>query len=236
MDSAGYVTLTRMSGLGREMQSIANNIANASTVGFRGEGLLFSEFVRVQDGEGLSMANANIGLTNGIQGELQQTGGTFDFAIEGDGFFQLETPQGAALSRAGAFTPNALGELVNADGHRVLDAGGAAIFIPPDAKVIHAAPDGTLSADGQPIAQLGVFLPDDLTSLERRDGVTFTTDAAILAVEDSVIVQGFLEGSNVDAVSQIARMIEVQHAYTMGQSFAENEDERIKSVIATLGR
>ncbi len=80
-----------------------------------------------------------------VQGPLTQTGGRFDFAIEGEGFFLIETPAGQQLTRAGAFTPSAEGELVTPDGHRVLDAGGAPIFVPPDATAISVAADGTMS-------------------------------------------------------------------------------------------
>ncbi|TQM93355.1 flagellar hook-basal body protein [Roseinatronobacter monicus] len=109
MDNAGYVTLTRMSGLRREMQVIANNIANSTTAGYRREGMVFSEFVvRAERHEpSLSMALGNTRHTYLLQGALSQTNGTFDMAIEGEGYFQLETPQGPRLTRAGTFTPNA---------------------------------------------------------------------------------------------------------------------------------
>ena len=131
MDVPGYTALTRQSGLMREMQAIANNIANASTSGFRREGVIFSEYVNRLDGApSLSMARAsarNIDLT---QGELSDTGGSFDFAIEGEGFFLVETPRGNRLTRMGSFTPSAEGELVNPDGYRLLDQGGAPVFVP----------------------------------------------------------------------------------------------------------
>ena len=125
MDAAGYVTLTRQSGLMREMQLIANNIANASTAGFRREGVVFSEYVRrLDDAPSLSMAHASARHVDLTPGETEMTGAAFDLAIEGEGFFLVETPQGNRLTRAGMFTPSAEGELVNPDGHRLLDQGG----------------------------------------------------------------------------------------------------------------
>ncbi len=238
METPGYTTLSRQTGLMSEMQAIANNIANISTAGFRKEGLIFSEQVAaLEPGEpSLSMAVGDVRVTSSAQGPLSQTGGTFDFAIEGDGFFMLETPDGEALTRAGVFTPNEAGELVNMDGFLVLDSGGAPIFIPSDAKSIALASDGTLSADGQPLTQLGVFMPEDPNSLNRRDGVSFIADGATFPVEEPVVLQGFVEGSNVNAVSEVARMIEVQRAYEMGATFLEKEDERIRGVLTTLGR
>ncbi|WP_226551522.1 flagellar hook-basal body complex protein [Celeribacter naphthalenivorans] len=238
MDSAGYTTLTRMVGLNRELQAIANNIANVSTTGFRKEGLLFSEHISAlgKDEDSLSMANANVRLTNNAQGPLTATGGTYDLAIEGDGFFLIDTPDGQALTRNGAFTTNQQGELTTHDGYQLLDNGGAAIFIPPDAKTVAVAADGTLSADGVPLSQIGLYMPEDPTSMTRNNGVRFYTDGGIVPQEEAVILQGYVENSNVNAITEVARMIEVQHAYTLGQKFSEQEDERIKSVISTLGR
>ncbi|MHC0051966.1 flagellar hook-basal body complex protein [Actibacterium sp. D379-3] len=237
MDNAGYTTLTRQTGLLREMQSVANNIANISTTGYRGEGVVFAEYVQITDGPGgsLSMATANVRKTDLQQGPLTQTGGTFDFAIEGPGFFLVETPQGDRLTRAGAFTPNEAGELATPDGHRLLDLGGAPIFVPPDADGVSLAADGTLSAGGRALSQVGLFQPADPADLTRETGTLFATRAGTEPVEEGVIVQGFLENSNVDAVSEVARMIEVQHAYQLGQSFLEREDERVRAVIRTLG-
>ncbi len=238
MDSPGYTSLTRQSGLLREMQAVANNIANISTTGFRREGLMFAEHVAaLEPGEpSLSMANASARHTDTEQGPLTQTGGTFDFAIEGDGFFMLETADGLHLTRAGSFTPGAEGELMAPDGARLLDAGGAPIFIPPDARDVSLAADGTLSADGRPLTQIGLVTPTDITDMTRTEGVRFAVEGDVEPVEGAVILQGFVENSNVDPVAEIARMIEVQHAYQMGQKFLDREDERIRAVIQTLGR
>jgi flagellar basal-body rod protein FlgF len=238
MDNAAFVTLTRQAGLLREFQAVAHNIANVSTAGFRREGIVFAEHVRAL-GPGqpsLSMASADVRHANLEQGALRHTGGTFDFAIRGAGFFMLETPGGDRLTRAGAFTPDDAGELVTAQGYRLLDIGGAPVFAPPDAGAITLAPDGTLSADGQPIAQVGVFVPAEPTALVREAGTLFRAEGGFVPVEDFALDQGFLEESNVDPVSEVARMIAVQRAYELGQQFLDREDERVRAVIRTLGQ
>jgi flagellar basal-body rod protein FlgF len=238
MDNIGYTTLNRQSGLMREMQAVANNIANLSTAGFRAEGVIFDEYIRAleETGGSLSMADAGVRMTDLGQGTLTQTGGTFDFAIEGEGFFQVETAVGPRLTRAGAFLRNAEGELVTPDGFRLLEGGGAPVFVPPDARAVTLAPDGTLSADGRPLAQIGLVMPADRNDLTREDGVRFRVAGEVVPAEGAVILQGFVEGSNVDPVGQIARMIEVQRAYEMGQGFLAREDERIRNVLTTLGK
>jgi flagellar basal-body rod protein FlgF len=235
MDNTGYTTITRQSGLMREMQVVANNIANAATTGFREEGVIFSEYVMaIRDGPSLSMGQGNVGKTNYMQGNLAQTGGTFDFAVEGDGYFIIETPQGERLTRNGAFSPNAEGDLVTMDGFRVLDAGGAPMFIPPGVGSIAVSSDGTLSADGNLVGQLGVVAPTKPLNLIREDGVMFRAEDGYEPTENARVLQGFVENSNVQAVTQLARMIEVQRAYEMGQSFLESEDERVRSALEAL--
>lgn len=238
MENATYTTLTRQSGLMREMRVVANNIANLSTTGFRTEGVIFAEHVSALDAgdPSLSMATAAVRETLNIQGGLTQTGGQFDLAIEGGGFFLIETPQGERLTRAGAFGPNENGDLVTPEGFRVLDAGGTPVFVPQGVGSIGIAPDGTISAGGQPVGQIGLVKPIDAAGLIREDGVRFRADAGYEPAFDGRMLQGFLEESNVDPVVEIARMIEVQRAYELGQSFLDKEDERIRSAIRALGK
>ena len=235
MDNTGYTTITRQTGLMREMQVLANNIANAATTGFRQEGVIFSEYVmRVQDGPSVSMGQGNVRQTSLLQGEVASTGGTFDFAIEGDGFFLIETPAGERLTRAGSFTPNAAGDLVTNSGFPVLDPGGAPVFVPPGAQTIAVSSDGTLSADGVLLGQIAVVRPENPNGLVREDGVMFDAPDGFAAAEDARVLQGFVENSNVAPMAQMARMIEVQRAYEMGQSFLENEDERVRQAIESM--
>ena len=213
MENASYAGITRQQGLMAEMRTIANNIANASTTGFKAEEVMFSEYIG-----------------------LARTGGPFDLAIEGDGFFLVETPNGERLTRAGSFTPNGDGDLVTMDGYPVLDAGGAPVFIPQDAGEIGIAPDGTISAGGNPVGQIGLVLPADPLKMTREGGTLFNPQGGFDAATDGRMMQGFLEQSNVNPIIQIGRMIEVQRAYELGQSFMEKEDERIRGVIQSLSR
>lgn len=237
MENSIYSTLTRQSGLLREMQTVANNIANLSTTGFRAEGVVFAEHVRTLGAgeESLSMASANGRRIALEQGGTINTGSEFDFAIEGNGFFMIETSAGNRLTRAGHFTPNENGELVTPDGLRVLDDGGAPVIIPSDANLVTLAGDGTLSADGTPVAVIGVWQPLDTSQLRHQGGVVFEATGGVALAENTVLMQGFLEESNVNPVSEIARMIQVQRAYELGQGFLDKEDERVRGFIRTVG-
>ena len=220
------------------MRTVANNIANLSTTGFRREGVVFSEFVDDLGGAepSLSIARAagrSIDLTQGV---LTMTGGAYDMAIEGDGFFMVATPEGNQLTRAGSFTLSAEGALVTPDGFGVLDSGGAPIQIDSTAGAVAVGTDGTISVAGRPVGQVGVFLTADKGQLQHRSGTRFALEGDPQPAEGYRVFQGFLEGSNVNPVLEIARMIEVQRAYEMGQGLLDREDGRIRSMIQAAAR
>ena len=239
METAGYVTLSRQTGLWTEMQVVANNVANLSTSGYRREGVVFAEMIEAlpNEGGGVAMTAARARFSDPSQGSMNQTGNSLDLAIQGHGYFMLETPEGNRLTRAGAFALNTEGEMVNPDGLRLLDVGGAPIFIPPDSDHVNISQDGTVSADGNPLAQVGIFEVQGEAALSRQHGTLFDPgEDEPLAMESAVVLQGFVEGSNVNPVTEMARMIEVQRTYEMGMKFLENEHERIRNVTRTLGQ
>lgn len=235
MDNAIYATLGRQAGLMQEMQVIANNIANASTAGYRREGLIFAEHVREtgEAGGSLSLASAEARMVDRRQGSLDATGGALDLAIEGDAYFLLSGPDGLALSRGGAFQLSPEGEVVTPDGLRLLDSSASAIQVPPGSGPLTVSRDGILSVDDQPVAQVGLF-SDAGAATERQAGARFALSGDPVPAEAGQIYQGFLENSNVNPVTEIARMIEVQRAYEIGQSLLQAEDARIRAVTQTL--
>ncbi|MEC8631392.1 MAG: flagellar hook-basal body complex protein [Pseudomonadota bacterium] len=237
MENAIYATISRQAGLTKELDIVAQNIANMASTGYKAEGMVFSEHLRALDGqEALSMARGNARKTDFAQGALSQTRGTLDFAIEGQGFFLIQSGEQQLLTRNGAFHSDTEGQIVTADGAQLLDNGGAAIALPSGAAQISLGADGVLSADGRQIARVGVYQPTSPENLTRHQGSSFTFSGELEPVEDAQTVQGFLESSNVDPVAQIARMIEVQRAYEMGQGLMEREDERIRDALRTLGQ
>lgn len=238
MDNAlYYLALNRQIGLSSELDVIANNVANLGTAGFQREGLAFSEFViAAEAGDSTSMADLHARFASRAQGVLSVTNGELDVAIDGAGYFLVESGAGPILTRAGAFMLSPEGFLVTPEGGLVLDAALAPIAVPPSAGPVSVASDGTLSAAGLPIAQLAVVdAPPEIMRRER--GTAFRVDDdAFEAVATPRVVQGALEGSNVNPVNEISRMIEVTRAYESAQSIIEDEDERITRTIRTLGQ
>lgn len=235
MSNSIYTALSKQAGLVKELNSIANNIANASTAGYRREGYLFSEYVQRLEQQDYSLSQSNVGgaFFDTAPGSFTRTGGTFDVAIEGEGFFLVETPRGERLTRQGAFLVDAEGQLVTNDGYRVLGDGGSPVALPVGASNITIAPDGTIAADGAPVGKLGLVTAP-ATGLAREGDNLFRTEEEYQPVEFAKLRQGFIEESNVNAVIEVSRLIEVQRAYELNQKLMQDEDERIKATIQAM--
>jgi flagellar basal-body rod protein FlgF len=228
--------LSKQVGLRQQVDVIANNVANLSTAGFRREELAFATHVERLDLPGDSLALAKVAATHTdlSPGALERTGNPFDFAIDGAGFFAVETAAGTRYTRDGRFSTNQLGELVTTTGHRVLDDGGAPILIPAQVSDLTLSSDGTLSApDGTPLGVLGVRdLPEGFLRRE-ADGL-FATAVEPEPALAARVVQGFVEGSNVNPVRELTDLIEAQRAYERGRAMLDSEDERIRRMIEKL--
>ena len=240
MSNAIYTMLARQQGLMQEMQVVANNIANASTTGYKTDRAIFGEFLTSTGSQSSSLSMGGLaGHSFAMeQGALKITGGQLDLAIQGDGFFLVDTPQGQRLTRAGAFQLAQDGTLVDMNGSKLLGAGGGPISIPQNASQINIAADGAVSVssgDGLPpeeVGQVGVVTVDG--TLLRDSNSYFSAPDGYAPAQSTEIVQGALEQSNVSPVLEIARLIEVQRAYEAGQTLFEREDQRFSQVINSV--
>ena len=237
MDNSGYIGLSRQIGLQRELTTVANNLANMNTNGFRREGAIFAEHIEALQSENtsLSMSTLSRRYVDLSAGELSITDEPLDVAIDGDGFFLVETPAGERLTRDGAFSLNADRELINSQQLRILDESGGAIAIPQGQNDIIVAEDGSIFAGGQPVGRLGVVIADH-AGLVREGGNLFEAQLGYSASEEARVRQGVVEGSNVNAIEEMARLIEVQRTYEASKRFTEDENERITRTVRTIGQ
>jgi flagellar basal-body rod protein FlgF len=235
MSDFSAAALSRQSGLMRELNVIANNIANASTAGFKREASVFSEYVVKRDGPSVSMGALRGHYAVLDEGAYVRTDGTFDIAIGGEGFFAVETEGSVFLTRGGQFQLDGEGRLVTPEGYAVLDEAGGTIEIPAEAVDITVSPDGVISADGLALAQLGVFsAPGD--SLQRRGNNLWEPTESYSFVDAPIVRQGFIEQSNVNPVLEMARLIEAQRLFEAGQNLLEESGKRRSEMIQSLGR
>ena len=234
MSDASIPLLTRQSGLLETTQIIANNIANASTPGYKTEGTIFAEFIKAggEDYPSISMGELKGRSIDFAPGAVRQTGGTFDLALPGEGFFKVLTPQGERLTRAGAFQLNNEGVLTDAHGYSVLDDGGGEIQFLPDATNIAIAQDGTISVDGEVFGIVGVYEP--LGEMQRAGLNLWFSDEGDQLIEEPTVIQGAIEQSNVDPVAELAQLIYAQRLFEAGQGVVEQENDRLSKLINAL--
>jgi flagellar basal-body rod protein FlgF len=235
MSNVIYAALSRQQALMREMSIVANNVANASTTGFRRDEFIFSEYVSAIRGEP-SLSQTAIGgrMIDPSRGEMIKTGAPLDIAIEGEGYFSVETPRGSRLTRAGSFAVNEEGNIVTAQGDRLSGEGGSAITIPTGASQIVVSIDGVISADGAPVGRIALVDAAPETLMREGDNL-FRVEGETTPVENAAMRQGYVEGSNVRPVAELARLIEVQRAYEMSQQMIEEEADRARRAVETLG-
>lgn len=234
MPTSVYASLGRQEGLMREMEVVANNLANSSTVGYKSDRAIFSEFIVSggRDAPSVSMGGVGGHAFDLTQSSLTFTGSDFDLALQGEGYFVVQTDAGDRLTRAGHLQISVDNELIDSNGNAILGPGGNSINVPPAAENLSIGSDGSVSADGELIGQIGIVLPND--QMLRDSNTYFSAPNGFTPTEGATVIQGALEQSNVSPVLEVSRMIEVQRAYEAGQAMMEREDQRLSQVITAV--
>jgi flagellar basal-body rod protein FlgF len=194
------------------LDATANNIANAQTAGFRADRVTFQEALTQAKSPDMTIVNNGGSKVDSMAGALQQTQNPLDLALEGDGFFGVETPQGTRYTRAGNFRLDDDRKLVTNDGLQVRGEGGGAISIPKDAKDIAVAPDGTVSADGTTVGKLEL-VRFNANQLKRVGGSLFSATGGPASGEVPKVRAGMLEASNVNVVRGVVDLVKVSRTY-----------------------
>lgn len=240
METPTFIALSRQTTLRREMDIVANNIANMSTNGYKGKRMMFVEHL-VKSAGGDQILGDKISYVRDIAtmrdlsaGPLEQTGNPLDVALEAEGYFTVQTDTGNAYTRNGRFRLSPEGQLVTAAGHPVLSNGGQPFFFAPGDTKITVARDGTVSTQNGDLGKLAVVAFENEHQLRPGAGGLYTTEATPQPVERPAITQGMLEGSNIQPVVEMARMIEVHRAYDAVKNFIEKEDDRMRQMIRDL--
>jgi len=241
MENALLIGLSRQMAMERNMAIIANNLANMNTTGYKSESMLFDEYVMPvasEDSPDKSLSFVqDMGLNRNLaDGKLDPTGNPFDVAISGDGYFRVQTDSGVRYTRNGHFSLDAEGRLVDVSGNPVLDDNGSVITFRPDEENITIARDGTISTDQGQRGKLGLVSFDNERLLTAAGGTLYTTDQTEVPVEKPHLVQGALEGSNVNAILQMTNMIDVTRSYASAQKLVDRADEMRREAITQLGQ
>lgn len=238
MQSGIYVALSSQMALDKRLTTIADNVANTNTVGFRATGVKFEDIVSGLGDKSVAFASAGDTYLSTQSGAFRSTSNPFDFAIRGDAWFGIQTPQGPVMTRDGRFTMLETGELVTLEGYPVLDAGGAPIMLDSQGGPPEAGADGTLRQNGQLMAAIGLFefQPGlNFTRYGNSGVVPFGPPEPVVDRLDAGIVQGFVEDSNVNPVLEITRLIQVQRAFEHVSALIRDSESALDQAISTLG-
>ena len=223
MDSGYYAACTALVSRTQALDTIANNLANASTVGYRAQHNQFSSVLAAASGapgSDLNRAMNNYGILSGTtldesQGALQKTGNDLDLAIQGSGFFVVQTKGGPMYTRDGSFQVSAKGQLTTASGDLVMGDKGT-ISMPPG--TVSISPDGTISSNGAVAGKLKLVSFPAGTVLTSAGETYYSapTNSGTTAT-DSSVKQGMLESSNVNPVTSMVELITAQRSAEMMQ-------------------
>lgn len=238
MQGALYVSLSSQIALERRLTTLADNVANANTAGFRGTEVKFNEVLANTGSTDVSFVGEGQDYLMTANGGLNSTGSPLDFALRGDAWFMIETPSGKMLTRDGRFTLTAAGQLVNVDGYPVLDPGEAPIQIDPDGEPPKASRDGVLSQDGFRRGAIGVFQADFSQGFTRKASlgiVPTIPPEPLIDAESAGVVQGYTENSNVNAMAEMTRLIMITRAFENASAMTKSTEEVFKEAIRTLG-
>lgn len=241
MDNTTLVTLSRQDAMARSMDVIANNLANLNTNAYKGETVLFEQFVQeVVDADGVTqevtLVNDYGNLRDTDEGSFYETGNDFNIAIRGDGYLVTETAdRELQYTRNGVLRLDSDGQLVAASGDPVLDADNQPIVLTTTDYNLKIGKDGTISTSNGPRGKLQLVSFENEQHLRKVGNGSFTATEASLPAENITIVQGMLERSNVSSILEMTKMIDVSRSYQSAAKAMQTNGDLIRKAINELG-
>ncbi len=237
MENTLFIALSKQLAIRREMDVIANNLANTSSPGFKNEQMMFVEYLKETGTNGKVSLVQDISLARDLsEGIFKRTNNVLDVAIHGKGWFVVESPEGERYTRNGHFRLNKEGELVTTTGLRLLTTNGEPIVFEPGDTDIVIKGDGKVTASGEDRGTLRVVTFENERRLEKVAGNLFRSGETPNEKSESEIVQGVIEESNVKPVIEITRMIKALRSYQAAQSMVDREHDRQRQAIDKLTR
>jgi flagellar basal-body rod protein FlgF len=238
MQSNLYVSLSAQMSLQKRLETIAHNLANASTAGFRAEEIKFESVLSLTAPDPVAFASAGTSFISRKSGEFVRTDNTLDVAVEGAAWLAITTPAGQVFTRDGRMRMTDAGELQTLNGHAILDVGGAPIRLDPNAGPPRIARDGSITQNDRQVGALGLFLIDPAAKLSRFENSGVVPDRAATPVLDfskTGVQQGFIERANINPVQEITKLIMVQRAFEAVAASIKDAETSLQDAIRSLG-
>ena len=218
----------------KRYSTIANNMSNSQTVGFKKDNLVFKNAIEKASNQA-GNEEGDMSLISFEQGELQRTGNPLDVAINGEGFFKIKTPQGMRYTRVGKFELTGSGLLVNGKGFPVMGRSGE---ITLTGRNVFIDRDGSIQMDGSTVDQLSVVTLPNRNLLKKEGETLMRLDVPQEEAEGSErqVIQGTLESSNVNVVQEMMRMMDALRNYQSCMKVIESNDELNAKAVNELAR
>jgi flagellar basal-body rod protein FlgF len=238
MQSSLYVDLSAQLALQRRLDTIANNVANASTAGFRSEEVKFEALLSRTPSDPVAFASPGDTYLSRRAGEFVKTDNPLDVAVQGDAWLAINTPGGPVYTRDGRMRITPTGNLESLDGHAILDVGGAPIALDPSGGPPSIARDGMITQGGRQISAIGLFTIDENAKLKRYENSGVIPDRPATPALDFTktgIAQGFVERANVNPVMEMTRLIGVSRAFDAISAALSDSESSLRDAVKTLG-
>jgi flagellar basal-body rod protein FlgF len=238
MQNGLYVALSAQVSLQRRLDTIAANVANMNTPGYRAEGVTFAEQVARAGEKRLSYVSPGQDYISRQAGPLIRTGNRLDVAIQGDGWFAVQDNGKTIYTRDGRLKLSETGALQNVNGATVVDAGGSPIQLDAAGGDLSISGDGMITQNGRQTGAIGVFLLDDQAELTRAGDSGFTSDkpgTVVLDFTHNSVVQGAIEGANVNPVEEMTKLIAVTRNFDGVASEVSQTENSLQDAIKSLG-
>ena len=238
MQPSLYVSLSGQMAMMRRLETLAHNVANVTTAGFRAEEIKFDELLSEKTDNPTAFVSAGSTYISRKAGEVVRTDNPLDIAVTGDAWLAFQGPGGSVYTRDGRMTMTPEGELRTLNGHPVLDVGGAPIQLNPSAGAPSIASDGTITQGASQVGAVGLFTIPDQAKLTRFENSGVLPDVAAEPALDFSrvgVLQGFMEQANVNPVSEISRLIQIQRSFDSISNSMSKTEETLSSAIRTLG-
>lgn len=242
MENAQLISLSRQVALQRQMDVVANNLANLNTTGFKGEKILFEQYLMpVAEDRDFTYPDQPLHYVQDwatvhdmANGPISLTGNPLDVALNGEGFLTVMTPAGERYTRNGSLQINSQGTLVDYGGNPVLADGREVQFDESDID-ISISPEGVISTNNGLKGRLQVVEFASPETLTRHGDNLYAGGGAAQAAVNTRVTQGAIERSNVSGVTQMTEMIRVSRAYESLANTMQNQDEMRRTAIQRLG-
>ncbi len=237
MQSNIYVALSAQMALQRRLDTLANNVANTNTVGFRGDEMSFEELVSPAGTDPVSFVSKGETHISTKTGEITQTGNALDVAVRGDAWLAIQTPTGVAYTRDGRMQMTKDGVLTTLDGYPFLDAGGTPVQLNPDDPPPTINKAGTIEQAGNNLGALGLYRMPQGAKLTRAQGVAVVSDSPPTPELDFLnngVVQGYVEKSNVNPILEMTHLITIQRNFEAVSTMLSNTESSLTDSLKTL--